>query len=93
MNNSFSEIVTDFHGSYLPERGMLAGYAALIKAFNLKVPPLHTNFVIGTKHKVFQTNNWNYLTPRHTPNLSLKGELEFALKYEGVNLCVLLKLY
>ena len=39
------------------------------------------------------TSEWLLLTPRHAPEDSLQGHLEFALKWEGVNLGVLAALY
>ena len=39
------------------------------------------------------TSEWLLLTPRHAPEDSLRGHLEFALKWEGVNLGVLAALY
>lgn len=39
-------------------------------------------------HKV-ETSEWLLLTPRHAPEESLAGHLEFALKWEGLNLAVL----
>jgi Fic family protein len=93
MTKKFSEYVNSFQGIPLPEKGILAGYVALINAFNLKAPSPQIKMAIGTKHKIFKTNDWHFLTPRHKPEASLKGHLEFALKYEGVNLCIMKKLF
>jgi Fic family protein len=93
MNNYFSGLVTVFHGYVLPEEGIPAGYAALIDAFHLPAPFPRIKMAIGLKHKIIREGEWHFLTPRHQPNQTLKGHLEFALKYEGVDLCVLKKLF
>lgn len=93
MNINFSGPVTVFHGFTLPEKGIPAGYVALIDAYNLPAPYPYTKMAIGLKHKILKDKGWHLLTPRHQPANSLKGHLEFALKYEGVDLCVLKKLF
>lgn len=93
MNISFSGSVTVFHGFSLPEEGIPAGYVALIDAYQLPVPFPHIKMAIGLKHKIMKEKDWHFLTPRHQPASSLRGHLEFALKYEGVDLCVLKKLF
>jgi Fic family protein len=93
MNNGFSGIVTVFHEFLLPEEGIPAGYAALIDAFKLPAPFPHTKMAIGLKHRIVKKMGWHLLTPRHQPKQTLRGHLEFALKYEGVDLCVLKKLF
>ena len=93
MNNNFSGPVTVFHGFSLPEEGIPAGYVALIDAYCLPAPFPYTKMAIGLKHKIVQEMGWHLLTPRHQPEKSLKGNLGFALKYEGVDLCVLKKLF
>ncbi len=93
MNNSFSGPVTVFHGFSLPKEGIPAGYVALIDAYHLPAPFPHTKMAIGLKHTILKEMDWHLLTPRHQPENSLRGHLEFALKYEGVDLCVLKKLF
>ncbi|OEU72581.1 MAG: cell filamentation protein Fic [Desulfuromonadales bacterium C00003068] len=89
-----SQLKTIFHGfSTLEEGATLAGYAALIKAHNLRVPLPDTLCAIGTKHKKFTQERWQIFTPRHKPEESLHGHLTFALKYEGVDLAVLNALF
>jgi len=72
-----------------PEEGIPAGYAALIDAFQLPAPFPRIKMATGLKHKIIRGREWHFLTPRHQPKQTLKGHLEFALKYEGVDLCVL----
>jgi hypothetical protein len=93
-NNDFSHVVTIFQGKYLPEeRVMLAGYAALVKTYNLKVPLPDLLSAISHRFTKYQKNGWLMLTPRHKPDASLLGHLTFALKYEGVNLFILKVLF
>lgn len=54
----FSEPVTTFHGSRLPERATPVGYAALIDALGLKVPMPRTLSAIGPRHKSYQQDVW-----------------------------------
>ncbi len=92
-NNRFSHIVSVFHDQHLPEEeALLAGYSALIKTYNLKVP-LKILSAISKKHKKYQKNDWMMFTPRHAPHHTLYGHLTFALKYEGVNLSILKALF
>ena len=73
----------------LPEKAVPAGYAALILAFNIKVPRPITLSAISKRHRKYTKNGWNIFTPRHMPESTLYGHLTFALKYEGINLLVL----
>ena len=89
----FSEPVTIFHGSRLPERATPVGYAALIDAHGLKVPLPRELSAIGRRHKEYEQDGWHIFTPRHAPLASLEGNLTFALKYEGLDLLVLKSLF
>lgn len=91
--NRFSGPVTVFHEKPLPERGTPAGYAALIDAYGLAVPLPRTLSAIGQRHKVREQEGWRILTPRHAPHADLEGHLTFALKYEGLDLAVLNRLF
>ncbi len=82
-----------FHERRLPERAAPAGYGALIAAYKLAVPLPRTLSAIGKRHKVVVGNDWRILTPRHAPPATLEGHLTFALKYEGVDLAVLKRLF
>src|SRR6056297_2923959 len=88
-----SEPVTVFHERRLPVRGILAGYAALIDAYNLKVPLPRRLCAIGERHRMREEGEWRLFTPRHRPEDSLNGQLTFALKYEGIDLAVLNRLF
>ena len=92
-SNHFSRPITHFHEILTPEAGYLVGYAALIDTYELEVPLPDRLALISFKHKNYQTESWLVFTPRHQPKDSLMGHLTFALKYEGVDLAVLKKLF
>src|SRR5882724_13152615 len=93
ISNRFSEPATVFRDRRLPETAASAGYAALIEAYQLTVPlPIRLS-AIGARHKVLITPEWRILTPRHATEPSLAGHLTFALKYEGLDLAVLKRLF
>lgn len=92
-NNYFSGVVTVFQEKRLPEEATPAGYAALIGAYGLAVPLPRKLSAIGARHTVYEKNNWHIYTPRHMPNASLEGHLIFALKYEGLDLAVLKRIF
>jgi hypothetical protein len=48
---------------------------------------------IGIRHKTIEQDGWRLLTPRHAPTATLEGHLTFALKYEGLDLAVLKRLF
>jgi len=89
----FSRTVNEFHGRGVPERMSTAGYAALIDHYDLKVPLPPRLAGISERHHRVDTNDWLLLTPRHTPEDTLAGHLEFALKWEAVDLGVLASLF
>lgn len=89
----FSGPVTVFHERRLPARATPTGYAALIDAHGLAVPVPRTLSAIGAHHRVIEEAGWRILTPRHAPRPDLEGHLTFALKYEGLDLAVLKRLF
>jgi Fic/DOC family len=89
----FSGPVTTFHERRLPETATPAGYAALIDAYRLPVPLPRTLSAIGQRHRIAEQADWRILTPRHEPPATLEGHLTFALKYEGLDLAVLKRLF
>ena len=89
----FSGPVTVFHERRLPETGTPAGYAALTDAYKLAVPVPRTLSAIGTRHRIIEQAGWRLYTPRHAPPATLEGHLTFALKYEGVDLALLKRLF
>jgi len=93
MAQPFSGPVDIFHDRRLPERATLAGYAALIHAYDLNVPLPRALSAIGDRHRIVEDTGWRIYGPRHAPDASLEGHLTFALKYEGVDLAVLKRLF
>ena len=77
----------------LPATTRPAGYAALIAAFDLNVPPPDEMLAIGTKHTLRREGRWRVLTPRYSPAETIAGQLEFALRHEGVDLAILNRLF
>ena len=65
----------------------------MIEAYGLVVPLPLQPFAIGQRHKIFEQEGWRILTPRHEPPATLEGHLTFALKYEGIDLAVLKRLF
>ena len=92
-NKRFSLKITVFHGLKAPEEGTLVGYAALIEAYKLAVPMPNQLALISFKNRKYSTAYWKVFTTRHQPEDTLHKQLVFALKYEGVNLLVLKKLF
>ena len=72
---------------------MLAGYSALVGAYELSVPLPRTLSAIGERHRVVEEGGWRILSPRHAPHPTLEGHLTFALKNEGLDLAVLKQLF
>ncbi len=93
LHSQYSEPVTVFHDRPLPEPAFPTGYAAIIDAYDLQVPLPRTLSVIGTRHKRFTADGWRYLTPRHAPGATLEAHLTFALKWEGLDLLLLKRLF
>jgi len=89
----FSGPVTVFQEKRLPEKATPAGYSALIDACGLSVPLPRTLFAVGEHHRVLEEGGWRILTTRHAPYPTLEGHLTFALKYEGLDLTVLKRLF
>ena len=77
----------------MPERATPAGYAALIDTVDLRVPLPRTLSAVGERHRIRIEAGWRILTPRHAPAADLEGHLTFALKYEGLDLAVLKRLF
>ncbi len=93
MVDPFLKPVTVYHGRQLPEPGFPAGYAWLIDAYRLAVPLPRTLCAIGQHHRFIEEAGWQLYTPRHAPKPNAKGHMIFALKYEGLDLAVLAKLF
>ncbi|MFC2084705.1 Fic family protein [Bacteroidota bacterium] len=93
INNHISRRITIFHGRTAPEKGTLVGYGAIIDAYKLSVPLPNKLSLISDKNRQYSNGEWQVFTPRHKPEDTLYKQLVFALKYEGINLLVLKKLF
>ena len=91
--NHSSDPVSVFRDRRLPVTATLAGYAALIGAYDLRVPLPRNLSAIGERHRFMEKDGWRIYSPRYTPNASLEGHLTFALKHEGLDLAVLKSLF
>jgi len=89
----FSGPMIVFQERRLPEKATLAGYSALIDDYGLAVPLPRTLSAIGEHHRLIEEGGWRIMTPRHAPRKTLEGHLTFALKYEGLDLAVLKRLF
>ena len=85
--------ITNVAGVPIPAASRPAGYAALIAAHNLSVPPPDEMTAIGEKHTLRQEPRWRVLTPRYRPGDTITAHLEFALRHEAVDLGVLNALF
>ena len=65
-----------------------AGYLALKRAYDLFDIPHHvTSYIVRGARRTVDTQE--FYPPVYQPEDSLAGQLEFALKYEGINLTIL----
>jgi len=97
MGNDYSHKVNVFQGRPTPEAGFLVGYAFLIaeiESHSDTIIPLPGMLSIVTeKHQRYDTDQWQVFTKRHRPDNDLMSHLTFALKYEGIDLYLLRKLF
>lgn len=93
MENRFSGPVTVFQERRLPVAATPVGYAALIGAYDLRVPLPRTLSATGMRHKLLEEGGWRIYSPRYAPGASLESHLIFALKHEGLDLAVLKRLF
>lgn len=89
----FSGPVTVFQERRLPETATPAGYSALIDAYGVEAPLPRILSATGEHHRITEREGWRIMTPRHAPEPTLEGHLTFALKYEGLDLAVLKRLF
>jgi Fic family protein len=92
-NIRFSQKINVFHGRKAPEEGLLVGSVAVTETLKLSIPLPYRLALISDKHRQYKKSGWLVFTPRHKPQDSLYGHLVFCLKYEGLNLLFLKKLF
>jgi hypothetical protein len=93
LQHCFSGPVAVFQERRLPETATPAGYSALIDGYDLAVPLPRTLYATGERHRIVEAAGWRIMTPRHAPHPTLAGHLTFALKYEGLDLALLKRLF
>lgn len=89
----YSRKISVFQGRDVPEEGILVGYGALIEAYKLQIPLPAKLALISYKKRQYTNEQWQVLTSRHLPEDSLYKQLSFALRYEGINLLLIKKLF
>lgn len=75
------------------DRGVMVGYAALAKSHALALPPPFPVSLISPKNRKHETSIYRVFPNRYLPKHELFAQLSFALKYEGIQLLVLKKLF
>lgn len=97
MSNHFSHKVTDFQDRILPEEAVLVGYALLIQIIEehtgWQLPLPNQLAIVTDKHQRYNTEQWQVFTKRHKPNEDITSHISFALKYEGVDLFILKRVF
>ncbi len=92
-NNSFSRVVTVFHGRAMPEPGCVAGYGAIISDMELPLPTPLCLAMISMRFRKYLSPGWKVFSPRYKPDDSIYDHLVFAIKYEGINLLFFKKFF
>ena len=85
--------ISIFHGRKAPEEGFLVGYGALVEDYALAAPMPARLALISPLKRKYADAHWQVLSSRYEPEDDLYKHLVFALKYEGLDLCVLKKLF
>lgn len=93
ISDNISYEATVFNGMSLPEKGIIVGYGALIRRFNLELPFPKRIAFISEKNRKYATQNWLVFTPSYLPEDTIYKQLVFALKYEGVQLLFFKKFF
>ncbi len=93
QEKEFSGPVKHFLGRELAATATPAGYAALLDAYGIQAPTPVALCAIGEKHRRIHIDPWRFFSPSHEPPSTLAGHLVFALKYEGLDLCILKRLF
>lgn len=75
------------------DRGILVGYAALSQTYALAVPPSYPISIISPRNRKQETLIYKVFPQRYLPKEGLFAQLSFALKYEGIQLLPIKKLF
>lgn len=91
FSERFFRPVNVFSEKTLPDSANQAGYGLLVDRYGLKLPaPVQRPAGVLKRNERVETADFLLLPVNHTPPDTLSGHLEFALKWEGVNLAVLI---
>jgi hypothetical protein len=85
--------VSSFRGRRLPIPARLAGYGALIDRYDLNVPLHHQMAAVADRNARRKEDGWLILPAAQMPRPRAIDHLVFALKYEGVQLLTLSKVF
>lgn len=85
----YSQPVKAFRGKVVPGAGSIAGYAWIMERYALALPTLLRATAIAGRHRPRTEDRWVLLPERYAPDDELGSQLEFALKWEGIDLAVL----
>jgi hypothetical protein len=89
MGERNQQDVNEFRGRLLPEPGTLVGYAALLETFDIQLPLPPQLAAISARHHPRSTEAWLMRPASQRPPTTVGEQLEFALRYEGVQLSIL----
>lgn len=93
LRRNASEPLRRWKDRALPEPGWPAGYCALLDHYALQVPQPPYLTMVAERHEPSASSDWQVLPRRLKPDGTVEAHLEFALKYEGLNLSVLKALF
>jgi Fic family protein len=90
---NFSIAASVFQAKYVPEEGSIVGYCALIHYYDLFMPYPNQYALIAKKNKRYNTEEWRVFPPIYQPKETLYAHIQFAIKYEGINLLFFKRLF
>ena len=91
--NSIRQRSTIFRGRRLPAPAYLVGYAALIERFDIGIPLHHEMAAISPKNVRRKEDGWVVFPIALHPSDDVIAHLVFALKYEGIQLLALKRIF
>lgn len=83
---NISKLASIFQTKIVPEKGNIVGYAALIAHHGLEMPYPSLFSLIADSNKKYITESWQVFPSIYQPDETISKQLQFALKYEGINL-------
>lgn len=84
-----------FQGSPLPSGTSLAGLSALVHAFNVSAPVREPSCVSAQNIKghIRQERGWKIYSKRHELEPTVQAHLNFAMRYENIDMLVLKRVF